>query len=103
MNIAQRIFALCAVAALIGWMATGWGILLFLALMVGLCGSIVALGVSVAAAEGETTKSPDAPELATIAPGARVLPEDVMVPSTTEENVRPSVGRRLFLDDDYDV
>ncbi|MCT9826015.1 hypothetical protein [Pseudomonas veronii] len=102
MNIAQRIFAICAVAALIGWVVTGWGVLLFLALLLGLFGSFGVFGDSGAAGEVETTSRAVAPEIASIEPVARVLPEESMVPATTEGNVRPSVGRRLFLDDDSD-
>jgi hypothetical protein len=102
MNITQRIFAICAFVALIGWVITGWGILLFLALLLGLFGSIAGLGDLGAAGEIETTKSAVAPEIASILPVVRASPVGPMVPARTEGSVRPSVGRRLFLEDDSD-
>lgn len=102
MNIAKRIFVICAVAVLIGWVVTGWGILLVLTLMLGLFGLIGVFAESGVIGVLGAAQSAVAPDVAPIAPVVRVSPEGATVPTTTEGAVRPSVGRRLFLDDDSD-
>ncbi len=103
MNSAKQIFVIAAVVLLIGWIATGWGILLLLALALGLCGSIGIFDSPSATWEAEVPqRSVVVTDVAPIKPAELVSPGRVIVARPTEEAVRPSVGRRLFLDDGAD-
>lgn len=100
MSSAKQIIVIAAVVVLIGWIVTGWGVLLVLALGLGLFGSIGMFEGSSAAWEGEPSRrSVVVTDVAPIKPAELVSPGRVIVAPAIEEAVKPSVGRRLFLDD----
>ncbi|KNH45321.1 hypothetical protein [Pseudomonas lini] len=101
MNSAKQIFLIAAVVVLIGWIATGWSAFLFLALALGLFGSIGSFESSSFSPtlEAEATRSSVVvTDVTPIKPAELALPGRAIVTPTTEGAVRPS-GRRLFLDD----
>lgn len=100
MSSAKQIIVIAAVVVLIGWIVTGWGVLLVLALGLGLFGSIGLFESSSPTWEAEATRrSVVVTDVAPIKPAELVSPGQAIVTPPIEEAVKPSVGRRLFLDD----
>ena len=102
MNSAKQIFLIAAVVVLIGWIATGWSAFLFLALALGLFGSIGLFESSSFSPTSEaeaTRRSVVVTDVAPIKPAEVVSPGGAIGVPIIEGAVRPSVGRRLFLDD----